>query len=81
MPSRVINDEIMIHDSEIGKVHFLNGPAAVIWDCCDGQTTFGECERRLRELFDVDPLLDLSKDIESAISDFRERGLVEAQQP
>jgi hypothetical protein len=77
LAARTVGQEVLVRDPESGKVHFLNGTAAVIWECCDGATSPGECERRLRESFTIPPEVDLAADIRETVAGFAEKGLID----
>jgi hypothetical protein len=76
--SQSVGNELMITEPESGKVHFFNATAAIVWECCDGRTSFAECEKRLRERFSVPDSVDLATDIRTIVHNFSERGLIEA---
>jgi hypothetical protein len=67
----------MLRDPETGRVHFLNGTAAIVWQCCDGQTSIDECERRLRSAFAVPASVDVHADILAATLDLLRRDLLD----
>lgn len=46
-------DEVLIYDLERDKAHCLNRTAALVWRCCDGQTTAPEIARRLKVELDA----------------------------
>ncbi len=75
---RTVGQEILVRDPATGKVHFLNGTAALIWECCDGATTLEDCVSRLRQAYSVPADADLAADVRETLSGFRERGLVDA---
>ena len=66
-----------MREPDNGSVHFLNATAAVIWNCCDGQTSVQDCVSRLRETFDIPADIDLTADIHEVITDLTKRGLFE----
>ena len=67
----------MLRDPESGRVHFLNASAAVVWNCCDGHTSLGECERCLRNRFVVPPVVDVRADVNHVLADLANRGLLD----
>jgi len=74
---RMAGQEALVRDAQSGMVHFLSPTAAVIWQCCDGATSFDLCEERLRDSFDVPTGADLAQDIREALADFAKKGLLE----
>ena len=77
LPSRMAVDELMVTDPDSGDVHFLNGTASVVWDCCDGKTAEIECIRRIRLEFEVDQSVDLSSDVSNVVRFLWSKGLLE----
>jgi len=76
LPARPAGPELLVRDPGTGKVHFLNATAAVVWECCDGATGFAECEERLTSRFAIAKGTDVAADINAALRDFAERGLL-----
>ena len=77
LPGRPVSTDLMLRDPETGRVHFLNSTAAVVWNCCDGDTSVHECEQRLRDAFTIPPSVDLLADIRAAVADLNRRGLLD----
>jgi Coenzyme PQQ synthesis protein D (PqqD) len=77
LPGRPVSRDLMLRDPETGRVHFLNATAAVVWNCCDGETSVAECAQRLRSAFAVPPSVDLLADIRAAVTDLNRRGLLD----
>jgi hypothetical protein len=77
LPFRPAGQEGLVRDPQNGKVHFLNATASVIWECCDGETTVAECERRLRTTFVIPADAAVGDDIREVVRDFGRRGLLE----
>lgn len=50
-----VDDELLVLDEAAGKVHQLNATAALVFRCCDGNTSVAEISQRLVAQFDVDP--------------------------
>jgi len=73
---RKAGSDILVRDPATRKIHFLNPTAAIIWDCCDGSTTVGQCVERLRTQFSVSADHDLAADVRTVVQNFREVGLV-----
>lgn len=48
-----IGDEVMIYDSAADKAYCLNKTSAVIFNNCDGETTFDELQRRFNYTEDL----------------------------
>jgi PqqD family protein of HPr-rel-A system len=78
LPTRVVGQELLVRDPQSGQVHFLSATAALIWDCCDGQTSFAECASRLNAAFAIPEGVDIGADIREALDDFARRGLLDA---
>jgi len=78
LPSRVVGKEVLVREPGIGKVHFLNPTAALVWECCDGKTSARECERRMRAAFTIAAEADIAADIRQTVADFAQRGLIDA---
>ena len=51
---RMVEGETVILDRKGGLIHHLNGTAAYIWNCCDGQSPLEGIIQYLTEAFDVD---------------------------
>jgi hypothetical protein len=76
LPTQHLGDEAMVRDPDNGQVHFLNPTAALIWQCCDGKTTFAECAGRLRAAYAIPPEVNLAEDILATLGEFRRKGLL-----
>jgi hypothetical protein len=48
----------VVHDTEGGRVHYLNHTAALIYELCDGGTPVDEIARLLGEAYGPQPALD-----------------------
>lgn len=77
LASRAAGQETLLSDPENGKVHFFNPTAALVWDCCDGQTTAEQCVCRLRAAFAIPDEADVAADVRAVIDDLKGRGLLE----
>src|SRR5215831_1898831 len=42
---QTLPDETLVYDLETNAAHCLNRSAALVWDCCDGQTTTKQIAR------------------------------------
>lgn len=78
VPSRIVDQELLVRDPQTGQVHFLSATAALIWNCCDGQTSFAECASRLNAAFAIPEGVDIGADIQEALDGFAQRGLLDA---
>ena len=58
-----------------GELHFLNSVAALVWQCCDGESSAVEIAEDLAEIFGVAPE-SLKADVDKAIRDFEDAGLL-----
>lgn len=58
-----------------GELHLLNSVAALVWQCCDGESSAVEIAEDLAEVFGVEPE-SLTADVEKAIRDFEDAGLL-----
>ena len=79
-PGLVVRDsenEAVVLDKEQDLVHQLNPTSAFIWQRCDGNHSVGEIAEELAETFDVDPET-ARRDVESAVDQLADLGLVEA---
>ena len=77
LPARPAGKEILLREPEDSRVHFLNASAALVWGCCDGETTLADCAQRLRAAFRIPAGMDLEEDIHVAVADLSARGLLE----
>ncbi len=77
LPSMPAGNESIVRDPGSGQVHFLNATAAIVWECCDGRTTTGECAARIRGAFDVPADADLAADIGATLDGFAGKGMLE----
>ncbi|MBV9851362.1 MAG: PqqD family protein [Armatimonadetes bacterium] len=77
LPVRPAGRDLLVREPEDGRVHFLNASAALIWECCDGETTLATCVQRLRSAFPIPAETDLDEDIRAAVADLSARGLLE----
>ena len=58
-----------------GELHLLNPVAALVWQCCDGESSALEIAEELAEVFGVE-VQSISADIEKAIREFKDAGLL-----
>jgi hypothetical protein len=47
------DDEVLIVDSQTGRIHVLNPVAAIVWECFDGTVTLDELAPELAEVFNA----------------------------
>ncbi len=73
---RPAGGDVLVRDAANGTVHFLNPTAAVVWDCCDGQTAVSACAARIRASFAIKPDTDLTADIREIVQGFERLGLL-----
>ncbi|AKL74363.1 Coenzyme PQQ synthesis protein D (PqqD) [Actinobacteria bacterium IMCC26256] len=57
------------------ELHLLNPVAALVWQCCDGESSATEIAEDLAEVFGADPGT-LKSDVEKAIGEFESAGLL-----
>jgi len=68
-------DGLVLHDAHTGSTHRLNGSAQYVWELCDGSRSRAALARAVAERFDV-PLTVASRDLDLALAQFRDVGLV-----
>ncbi|GMV90939.1 MAG: hypothetical protein AMXMBFR82_07170 [Candidatus Hydrogenedentota bacterium] len=71
-----LGSESFLHDEQNERIHVLNCTASLIWDHCDGHTSYQEMLGiLLREFSDV--TVDVLRiDLGRALKEFAERGVV-----
>ncbi|MEI8335315.1 MAG: PqqD family protein [Actinomycetes bacterium] len=57
------------------ELHLLNPVAALVWQCCDGESSADEIADDLAEVFGAEPGT-LQSDVEKAIGEFKSSGLL-----
>lgn len=57
------------------ELHLLNPVAAIVWQCCDGESSATEIAEDLAEVFGAEPGA-LQEDVDKAIGDFKSAGLL-----
>lgn len=77
LPHRAAGQDLLVRDPESDVVHFLNPTAAAIWLCCDGETSFGQCEGKLCAAFAVPQKRDVAADVRRVLAEFAAKGLLE----
>ena len=77
LPTRAAGQDLLVREPDNGGVHFLNATAALVWNCCDGETSVQECAGRMREAFAAPEDADLAADIREIAADLAARGLFE----
>jgi Coenzyme PQQ synthesis protein D (PqqD) len=48
-----LDGEVLVYDLERDTAHALNGTAAAVWRCCDGETTISDMGPRLQSEFEA----------------------------
>jgi hypothetical protein len=67
-------DGLVIYVVEADEVHYLNPPAALIYELCDGTNTLPQMAELVRSAFNLPaPPLD---DVRRTVSEFLEKGLL-----
>ena len=66
---------LVLHDAHTGSTHRLNGAAQYVWELCDGSRNRAALARALAARFEV-PLTVASRDVDLALAQFRDVGLV-----
>ena len=69
------DEGLVLHDAHTGSTHRLNGAAQYVWELCDGSRDRDALARALAARFDV-PLTVASRDVDVALAQFRDVGLV-----
>ncbi len=76
LAARQAGSDVLLRDPASGTVHFLSPTAALVWNCCDGQTTVETCAARMRASFKIKPDADLTADIRETVDGFQRLGLL-----
>ena len=71
----------MVYDQKQDEVHFLNPIANLIWTLSRENKSSAEIERTLRERYHSEDRRDISLDIETCLSELREKGLLSLPPP
>ena len=75
---RQLQDEWVVFDPTVEKIHVLNLTATLVWVHCDGETPIGDIAREVEQSFeekaDVERVL---KDTLEAVKNFRSLGLLQ----
>lgn len=74
--SRLIGQEMVLVDSQSGKVHVLNPTAALVWQCFDGESSAEEIVADLAEGFGVQ-VEAVREDVLTMIASLASSGLLE----
>ncbi len=61
--SRQAGKDLVLYDSERGRLHVLNPTASAIWDLCDGSHSLDEMAGTLARSFELTPQVDLARDL------------------
>jgi len=69
-------DEVLVYLPGGDKTLFLNETAALVWRLCDGHRTGSEMVELLTEAY-PDAQAEIAPQVQAALADFIERGLVE----
>ncbi len=75
-PSRQAGQDLVLYDSERGRLHVLNPTASAIWDLCDGLHSLDEMAGTLARSFEMSPQADLVQDVKSIIDSFVQEQLL-----
>lgn len=78
--TRVIEGETILFNTENHSLHVLNPVASEIWNCCDGEHTFGEIVERLFDKFEASRN-QIGHDVKKTLLQFQELELLEDPQP
>jgi hypothetical protein len=72
---REVEDGILLLDSELNRIHQLNGTAQFIWNSCDGSTSASQIAESLAQEYEVD--MDLAmRDVADILEKLRAVNLV-----
>jgi len=72
-----VGKEGLLYDRDGELIHILNVTALQIWKACDGERDLSGLEMIIRERFNGLDGHDVRSDIESLLTQFDERGLLE----
>jgi len=71
---QVISDEVMLYDGCSDVIHVLNHSAYAVWKLCNGENTCEDMFEKLSAEY-PDAGLDLARDIQETLQDFRQKML------
>ena len=74
--SRQAGQDLVLYDSERGRLHVLNPTASAIWNMCDGSHSPDEMAGTLARSFELSPQVDLVQDVNSIIDSFVQEQLL-----
>lgn len=72
-----LGEEGLLHDREGSLVHILNLTALFIWRQCDGTRNVSDIVDAVRGAFSGADGRDVRRDVETALAQFADRGLLE----
>lgn len=75
MLERRAGAEIVVMDPTSGEFHLLNTGAMVVWQMCDGRTTFDEMVEAIRD-FSHSPRREISTHVERILAEFDAKGML-----
>ncbi len=74
----VVEDEMIVLDTENQKVHKLNGTAAAVLESCDGSNSVEDIVNWLAGEFDI-PANQVASDVRNILGVFSESGLLDSE--
>jgi hypothetical protein len=69
-----MSEGFMAMQTELGRVHYMNHTAAIVFELCDGETTEDAIALALQELYDLDA--PPRETVTSCLATLREQKLV-----
>jgi len=72
-----MGQETVLYNKESEAIHVLNPTALLVWDLCDGEHSFEDMEKAIRNEFSVSEEERVSQDIQGVIDRFSKEGLLE----
>ena len=74
---RQLDEDWVLYDPVTNQLHIINVPAALIWEHCDGDTTFEQICGELAKAFEDDPpTASVAQGVTDALATFSEKGLL-----
>ena len=77
---RTVGSEVLVHDTELGKVHVLNYTAGETLSLCDGSHSISDLARVLAKSFGVDATT-IESDVADVVRSFSDLQLLENDAP
>jgi hypothetical protein len=71
-----LSPEAVLFDDRHGEIHHLNPAASAVWLMLDGELSIADVAAELSDIFNV-PESVMLPDVETIVSDFRRRGLLD----